>query len=379
MTYERRPPRDCPPATGNPASQPKAPSNGSTSTPILSPPPPLDPPKPSDPDPYCKCPTKPDTNSTPLEALIANQTVEIANREKAANLKGELEELLKQARAASQAYTRSKYDDMVKAWIEQDVIIAQLIARLVGIVPCWRCVIECHVCPLLIQLHWAEKWLYDDGKLYADVHDLYDLQYWHTRDKQSKDRRLAWIKQVLIAWTRPGPAVAIEATLKADKDLAAAISDVLDTDPSKGIYDLFFKLIPRHLAIAPPAGVAITRIDQEYTVFCTCDAGESGEGGGPDVGKLTLRQRLVGPLPYLIDPTEYFNLIGCIVEKQFHPAKEAAQKAETDLTAIMARIASLVAQLGPTWPTTFETDAKAAIPSVVDCCDYDPREGGSPS
>jgi hypothetical protein len=380
MTYDSRPPRDSPPATENPAPQPKPPTSGSTCTPIPPTTPPLlDRPKAHDPDPYCKGPTKPGTNPNCLEELIAEQTAEIANREKAAKLKDELGELLKQARAVSQAYTRSKYDDMVKAWIEQDVIIAQLIARFVCIVPCWRCVIERHVCPLLSQLDWAEKWLYDNEKHYTDVHNLYDLEYWHTRDKQIKDRRLARIEKVLTAWTKPGPAATIEATLKANEDLAAAISDVLGTDPSKGIYDLFFKLIPRHLAVAPPAGVARTKIDQEYTVFCTCDAREADDCCGPDVGRLTLRQRLVGPLPYLIDPTEYFSLVCVIIEKRFHPAKEAAWKAEMDLTAIMARIASLVAQLGPTWPTTFETDAKGAIPGVIDCCDYDPREGGSRS
>jgi len=364
MTDDTRPPHEGPPATGNPAPQPNLPSSASRWTPITPTTPPLlDPPKPCEPHPSCKGPTKPSANLDCLDELIASQTRGDADREQAAKWKAELEDLLKRAQAASQVYTRGEYDDLVKTWIEQDETIAHLSARLACLVPGWRRVIECDVCPLLNELHYAEKWLYGDGTLYADVHDLYDLQYWHARDKQIKDRRLTRIESVLSAWTRPGPSVTIAATLKANRDLAAAISGLLDTDPSKGIYDLFFKLIPRHLAIAPPAAVAITRIDRDYTAFCTCDAGEADDCCGPDVGKLTLRQRLVGPLPYLIDPNEYFTVVTCIVQERFVPAREAAWKAETDLAALTARIASLVAQLGPAWPTTFETSVKAAIRS----------------
>jgi hypothetical protein len=382
MTYDRRPPQECPPASDHPAPQPTPPSNGSTCQPIPpTTPPTLTEPEPCPPDPSCKCPTKPGSSSNCLEDLITRHQADIANGEKATKFKGDLDDLLKLARAASQKYTRSKYDELVKIWIEQDISIAQLIARLVCIIPCWRCVIDCYICPILDQLRRAEELLYDKDKLITSVNDLYDLQYWHTRDKQIKDRRIGRIEKVLTAWTKVSPAETIENTLKANKDLAAAISGTMGNDPAKAIYDVFFKLIPRHLAIAPPKSVATTRIDENYyyTEFCKCDEGEKDDCCGPDVGKLRLRERLVGPLPYLIDPNEYFTLICCIVDKRFRPAKEAAWKAETDLNAVTARIAALVAQLGPDWPAKFEIDAKGAIPSVIDCCDYDPRETGSRS
>ena len=85
----------------------------------------------------------------------------------------------------------------MKHWVEHDADIAKFIAKLVCDVPCWRCIIECYVCPLLNKLHYAEQWLYGDGTLYADVHNLYDLQYWHTRDKDAKERTFNRIKDVL--------------------------------------------------------------------------------------------------------------------------------------------------------------------------------------
>jgi hypothetical protein len=369
--YRRPASYDCPPPPDHPAPQPKPPGNGSTCQPIVpTTPPELKPPPPCPPDPDCTCPKPPSTPSC-LEDLIVKHTAETANAEKATKFKADLDELLKQAKAANQKYTRTKYDELVKRWVEQDVAIAMLLSRLICIVPCWRCVIECYVCPLLTQLRDAELLLYDNDKLYADVNDLHDLQHWHTRDKQIKDRRVARIEKVLTAWTSPGPTDTIEAILNETKELAGAISTAMGKEPSKAIYDTFFKLIPKHLAIAPPAALVKTKIEEEFTVYCGCDTGEPDDCCGPDVGKLTLRQRLVGPLPYLVDPNEYYTLICCIVDKRFRPTKEAAWKADASLASVAARIATLIERLGPEWPKTFETDATGAIPSEIDCCDHE--------
>ncbi len=379
MTDYRRPPsHDCPPVTDNPAPKPKPPANGSTCQPIPpTTPPTLEPPAKCPPDPYCKCPTPPGSTPNCLEDLITNQGVGIVNAEKATKFKTELEDVLKQAKLASQKYTRTKYDELVKQWVEQDAAIALLIQRLVCIVPCWRCVIECYICPLLNELQYSEQWLYDDGKLYTDVHDLYDLQYWHTRDKQAKERRLGWIQNVLNAWTKPLPAETIENTLKANKELINAISGAMGGNSPKAIYDVFLKLVPRHLAIAPPEGTPWkTKIDKEYTEFCPCDDGDPDDCCGPDVGRMRLRDRLIGPLPYLIDPNDYYTLVCCIVDKRLKPAKEDATKAESELNSVNARITLHTTTLA-NWTKTFEDDAKGAIPSEIDCCDYDPRDSGS--
>lgn len=376
MSDYRRPPYDCPPPPEHPAPQPKPPGNGSTCQPIPpTTPPELKPPPECPPDPRCHCPKPPSTPEC-LEKLIVKHTADTANADKATAFKAQLDELLKQAKGASQKYTRTKYDDLVKRWVEQDLTIAMLLSRLVCIVPCWRCVIECYVCPLLTQLRDAEILLYDNDKLYADVNDLYDLQYWHTRDGGIKDRRVKRIEAVLNAWTNPGPAETIEAALNETKELAGAISTAMGKEPAKAIYDTFFTLIPKHLAIAPPATLVKTKIEEEFTQFCGCDIGEPDDCCGPDVGKLTFRQRLVGPLPYLVDPNEYYKLICCIVEQRFEPAKKAAWTSESALASVNARIAALQERIGPQWKATFETDAKGAIPAEIDCCDYDDDDRG---
>lgn len=383
MTDYRRPPsHDCPPAPVDPAPQPKPPGNGSTCQPIPpSTPPTLEPPAKCPPDPDCKCPPKPGSDPNCLENLIAKQANDIAIAEKAAKFKELLEGILKLAKTASTKYTRTAYDDLIKQWVEQDAIIADLIRQLVCHVPCWRCVIECYICPLLNELRYAEQWLYDDGKLYADVHDLYDLQYWHTRDKQAKERRYLRIQNVLTAWTKDPLNDAIAKILKANKADTDAVRNSMGTEPGKAVYDLFLKVIPRHLAIAPPAGSAwTTKIDKVYTEFCDCDKPDPDDCCGPDVGltRWSLRQRLIGPQPYLIDPNDYFAVICCLVEKRYSPAKDALAKAEADLQTVTNQITRFTAQLD-NGIKNFESDAKGVLPGAIDCCDFEPADSGSQS
>src|SRR5438874_6817439 len=154
--------RECQ-SSDEPADQPKPPGDGSDceDRPQATPPN-LDPPKPCpDPPACCKCPQKPGATSNCLEILIAKQSADIVAADKAKAFKGDLEKLLDSAKKASQAYTRDKYNDLLKKWLAQDAAIAELIRKLVCAVPCWRCILDCYVCPLLNELHYAEKWLYD--------------------------------------------------------------------------------------------------------------------------------------------------------------------------------------------------------------------------
>lgn len=370
--YTRKyPGHECPPPPDHPADQPNPPGDGKYCDELpKTEPPVVEKPKPCDPDPCCKCPTKPGSTPNCLEDLIAKQTPGIIAADKAKAFKADLEALLAKAKTAGQEYTRDKYESLVEEWSKQDVAIAELIRKLVCSVPCWRCIIDCYVCPLLNELHYAEKWLYDDGKLPTSANDLYDLQYWHQQDKKAKERRYNRIKNVLGVWEKP--AATIEKVLSDNKKLIDAIGPLIGSQPGKVIYDVFLKLVPLHLAIAPPKGSGTTtRIDEKYTEFCPCDKGTPDDCCGPDVGELSLRERLIGSQPYLIDPNDYFKLICCLVEKRYGPAKEALTKAETDLAAVGDRITRYEAQFKDGWEKTFETNAKAAIPSVIDCCDYD--------
>src|SRR4029079_14917965 len=104
----------------------------------------------------------------------------------------------------------------------------------------------------------------------------------------------------------------IEKILNDNKTAIDAAGKSMASDAGKVVYDVFFRLVPMHLAIAPPAASGTTTtIGKEYTEFCKCDTGTPDDCCGPDVGEGTLRQRLIGPQPYLIDPNDYFKIICC--------------------------------------------------------------------
>jgi hypothetical protein len=385
MTEYQRPRNghDCEP-TDNPADQPPVPKEGkdcAEPSPEPPEPPTLKEPKPCPgPDPECGCKDRPVSTSNCLEGLIANQTAEIAAAEKAKAFKADLEALLTKAKAANQDYTRDKYDKLRKQWKEQDADIAALVRKLVCAVTCWKCILDCHICPFLNDMDEAEQLLYGDGAWASDAHNLQDILNWRMQDRDANERRFNRIKNVLAAWEKP--AQTIDKALTENGKLIGEIGKSLGAaEAPKAVYDMFFRLIPLHLAIAPPrekSGEWTTRIDKEYTKlcgcdedrrFCGCNKGEPETCCGPDVGPLSLRQRLIGPQPYLIEPTDYFKLICCVVDKRYRPAKEALAKAEAAVVTADNEIKRRRAQV-ENGLKSFEKDAKAVIPSPLDCCDY---------
>jgi hypothetical protein len=368
--YPRHPPGyECPPPPVDPAPQPRPPGDGECDElPPTTPPELPEPEKCAEPD--CKCPRPPGSGPNCLEELIAEPTAQIAAAEKAKTYKADLEALRAKATVAHQEYTRDKYEKLVKQWVEQDAQIAELIRKLVCAVPCWRCLIECHVCPLINEMYYAERWLYGDGSWCSQAHNLYDLLYWHERDKAAKERRFLRIKSVLAAWEKP--AQTIEKALADNAKLIADAGKSLGSEAPKVVFDVFLKLVPLHLAVAPPRGSAWeTKIDKQYTEFCDCDTGAPDDCCGPDVGEWSFRQRLIGPQPYLIDPNDYFTLICCLVEKRYRPAKDALGAAEAAYVTVDNKIKGYKAKI-ENGLKSFDKDAKAAIPGTVDCCDYEP-------
>jgi len=369
--------RECPPPPDNPADQPKPPGdgNGCTDYPTSNPPD-LKPPTPCPPpDPCCNCQTPPTTGTNCLEDLIAHQTAETAALTQENLFTQELNKLLETAKKARQAYTRDKYLELVEKWEKEDIDIAELVRKLVCAVPCWRCILDCYVCPLLNELDTDQKWLYDDDKLITTLNDLYDLQYWLTRDRGVKNRRLNRIKDVLTAWN--SPATSIEKALNDNRALIDSLGPFIGPHPGKAIYDVFLVLIPRHLAIAPPATADLTTmIDKKYTEFCPCDDGKPDDCCGPDVGELSFRGRLVEPAAYLIDPERYFPLMCCLIEKRYVPSKDALSKADADLAKVNDRITRYEKAIGDGWKADFDKNARAAIPSDINCCDYENHQEG---
>jgi len=382
MTYDPRKHmgHECPPRPENPADQPSPPGDGSrcddyppTTPPVPEPPTPCPPP-----DPCCNCPTPPDSGTNCLEELIAQQTADTATMQQENTLTQDLNKLLELGKKARQAYSRDKYDELVEKWQKADVEIAELIRKLVCAVPCWRCILDCFICPLLNDLRTQKKWLYDDDKLIATANDLYDQQYALTRDRGVKARRLARIKDVLKAWETP--ATTIEKALNDNKALIDSLGPFIGPHPGKAIYDLFLIIIPRHLAIAPPATDLehTTTIDKKYTEFCPCDDGTPDDCCGPDVGELGFRRRLVGPLPYLIDPGAFWDMVCCLIQKRYTPATKELGKAEADLANVTARIARYEKNIGEGWKADFDKNARTAIPSDINCCDYEKHDDDKP-
>ncbi len=377
MTDYRNKPRECMP-TDNPARQPKPPVDDCHKCgdlPVTTPPTLPDPEKCPDPPPECKCPP-PATNTTNcLEKAIEKQAKKLAHAEKAKAFKADLEARLQKATAAAQQYTQDAYEKLLKRWQEEDRAIVELIRKLTCAVPCWRCLIECYVCPILNGLHDNEQRLYGNGTLPATVNNLYDLQYWLTRDAAAKDATVARVTKVMDAWA--SPAATIDAALNANGTLLASCNQNLGTTPGPVVFDVFLRVIPMHLAIAPPAAdpATTTGIDKSYTVFCCCDIGKHDDCCGPDTGVLSLRQRILVPQPYLVKPGELFSIICCLVEKRYHPAKDAA----TDAAALLASTNDEITRrqsLLDAGLKSFNAYGRAAIPTQPECCDcnYDAQK-----
>ncbi|HZR83924.1 MAG TPA: hypothetical protein VFD92_22705 [Candidatus Binatia bacterium] len=356
--------QDCKPQA-NPAPQPHGPGDCKDLTEPT--PPELTTDKCPPPDSCCNCPPPPTTTPDCLEKLITSQAELEAKGEKAKEFRKDLEDFLAKAKKAADDYTRKWYDDEVDKWEKLDRDISELLRTVVCTVPCWRCIIECYVCPLINDVIYAERRLYDDGEFYDTVHDLYDLRYWYGRQRDAKQRQADRIAKVLAAWEKP--AQTIDKAIADNRTLYESAKKSLGTDPSKTVYDVFFKLIPMHLAIAPPASRSTTVIDKKYTEFCPCDEGEPDDCCGPDVGEPSVRQRLVGPQPFLVDPNDYFALICCLVEKRYRPVKDALADATARYQSVddeITRNLNLIKDRLD--PKSFEKAAKGAIPSVVDCC-----------
>lgn len=323
----------------------------------------------------CDCPAPPPTTSTCLDDMIAKQAKEIKEGERAKQFKTDLEALLATAKAATVDYTPDKYKKLLAEWERLDADIAEFIRKLVCAVHCWRCIVECQICPMIYDIRAKEQMLYGNRRRYDEVHSLNDLLYWHDINRQEKMERLTRIKSVLSAWEKP--AATIEKVLADNAKLLAECGRMLAPDAGKLVYDVFLKLVPMHLAIAPPASSGkVTRIAREFIAFCECDTGDPDDCCGPDVGIPTLRQRLIQPQPYLIPPGEYFEVICCLAKQRYLPAKEAWSAAESAYESVADQIKRYTDDIAEGLKN-FDQNARAALPA--DCSDWNGSRTSSTS
>lgn len=353
--------------TAEPAPQPKPP--GGTCTPPPAPPPAPVPPVPTvDCKPPACCPQDPGGGSNScLDPLIAQQQSLIQKADSAKAFKTELEALQQKAKAAKADYPATKYATLLDRWKAEDKDIVDLIAKLVCTLPCWRTQIECFVCPLLYQVRLDAETLCGKVWLYDKVNSLYDLQYWQQRDVAARQAAFDRIKGVLGAWEKPG--TTIGQVLDDNAKLIKAIRDGLGApDAGKLLFDLFMHVVPLHLMIAPPAtATTTTAIDRKYVALCPCDTGTPDDCCGPDTGVPTVLAQMLGPQPYLIDPSQYDMLLCCLVQTRYLPAKDALADALADKQKTDNQIAALKAGIADQ-KKNFEANAKAKLALPFDCC-----------
>jgi hypothetical protein len=277
----------------------------------------------------CDCPTPP--GGTPddcLDKLIRCQAKIVKQADRAKALVDELTEIQGKVASAKVEYTQKRYADLKKLWEEQDKLIAALTEKVKCSVPCWECLLECRLCPQLAEIRNLEDRLSDK------VYSLLDLQFWHQRNVAQMEARVKRIKDVLAAWEKPSTTLgdALEKNGKLLTDLPA----LLATDAAKAIFDIFMTLVPRHMAIRPRD--ATTTIKDKFINICCCPKGTPDDCCGPDVGILTLRERLVGLLPYIVDPANLTKIICCITKERLEPASTQLADAQANLAAVSAEI-----------------------------------------
>lgn len=336
-----------------PAPQPNPPSGNCNPLPAPPAAPPLPDPAPCELD--CECAEPPKPSATCLDELIAGEGRVIKEAERAQKFKEALEALLAKTESVTREYTHEKRDALVREWKKQDGQIVELIKKLICALPCWRCMIECLVCVPVYAIRDLERRLNGRGVPfapadpvpYAKADSLHDLKYWHQRNRDTRQAVLERAKNALAAWETP--VQTIEKALADDAKIILDAQNVLAPSAAKLLYDVFFVLIPRHLAIAPPRDdndeSTQTRIERQYAAFCPCDKDDPDQCCGLDTGEMSLRERLIGPLPYLIAPQAYLDLVCCLVKNRYQPAKDALATAEADLAAAEALIASTAAAI----------------------------------
>ncbi len=363
----------------------------------------------------CDCPGLPGGKpQTCLDDLIRDQNIIVKKAERAKAFADELTEIQNKVKSAQADYTQTRFTDLRKTWKEQDGAIVELIRKLVCAVDCWECLLECRLCKQLGDIRRLEDRLNGPpgndvkgtGQLTKEVHSLFDQQAWHERNVAQMTARMKRITDVLAAWEKPSGTLGD--ALEKNGNLIKESQSLIASDSAKVVYDVFMTLIPRHWAIRPQ-GPGVSKewescIDVKYTTICECpqtkpkqapsgegaaagqDSGqqacqEDGKGKcqcdegmpddccGPDVGILSLRQRLIGPLPYLVDPAIFPAIICCLTSNRLSPASDQLAAAQANLAASTAEI-ELVRKQIVDKTAGIEANFREALSNPIECSKY---------
>lgn len=367
----------------------------------------------------CDCPSPPGgAPQTCLDDLIKCQNIIVKKAERAKAFADELTEIQNKVKSAQADYTQARFSDLRKTWKEQDGAILELIRKLVCAVDCWECLLECRLCKQLGEIRRLEDRLdgrpgdevSGTGPLTTQVHSLYDQKAWHERNVAQMEARMKRITDVMAAWEKPSGTLGD--VLEKNGNLIQESQNLIASDSAKALYDVFMTLIPRHWAVRPrdpgPNKEWKSGIDEKYIRICECpettkqkpppqqQAGEGQTAGqnsgqqpchdddkgkcecdegmaddccGPDVGILSLRQRLIGPLPYLVDPAQFPALICCLTSNRLSPASDQLAAAQANLAASSAEIELVRKQIADK-KAGIEATFREALPNPIDCSKY---------
>ncbi|HEV8334445.1 MAG TPA: hypothetical protein VGQ22_23690 [Steroidobacteraceae bacterium] len=344
----------------------------------------------------CDCPPVPGDKPGCLEGLIKSEADAINKGEQAKKFKSDLEALLGKVKAATLEYTADSYKDLIERWKKEDDAIVCLIRSIRCALPCWWCVIECELCPLINDIVRLESKLSgvfkscdekpaaapqpaegceeqgSEEKKEKCLTSLYDLRQWWWREKLRRQALFDHAANVMRSWETPFKT--IDCVLKANAEILKVASGTLGIDQKKDaaklLFDVFFRLVPQHMAIAPPESAAKTAIANKYVELCCCDNSPVlHECCGVIIRLPTVRDRIIGALPYLIAPDRYPILVCCLATNVYQPAKQSAVEADSKFseydTEVKAIEAAIVAQL-----KSLPADAKVRLGKTIECKDY---------
>jgi hypothetical protein len=325
----------------------------------------------------CDCPAPPGGPPNDcFETLIADQSKLVTQADRAKALVEELTAIQAKAASAKAEYTQARYKDLKKRWEDQDKLIADFTDKIKCTVDCWECLLECRLCPLLTEIRQLEDRLNGTGELTDKVYSLRDLQSWHQRNVEQLQARVDRIKGVLAAWEKPS--ATLGEALESNGTLIADLPAVLAADPAKAIYDTFMTLLPRHWAIRPRG--ATSKIKEVFIKICKCDEGTPDVCCSLDVGVPTLRERLLKPLPYIVDPVDFSGIICCLLTRRLTPASDQLAAAQAELAATTSEIEQ-AKKLIDDKTAALEATFKAELGNPIECDDYKKKspEGTPPA
>ena len=189
----------------------------------------------------------------------------------------------------------------------------------------------------------------------------------------AKERRLDRIKGVLAAWEKP--ATTIE---KSRRTTMPRLIETAEQRPGQRPSKAVVRRVPATRAdasgdrAAGELGMDDRRSARSTRSSASATPASRTTAAVPTSASQPVRQRLIGPQPYLIDPNDYFDVICCLVEKRYARRRTRWARRKSSWPRSSDRIKA------PQGAGSSRTDLKklregrqGRHPERVDCCDFE--------